>query len=351
VAIYHFSVKPIRRAQGRSATAAAAYRAAERVFDESSGETFDYTRKRGVEHTEIVLPSATARQDVNWARDRQQLWNAAEFAEKRKDARVAREYEVGLPHELKKAQRIELVQGFVAELANRYGVAVDFAIHKPHRAGDERNVHAHILTTTRQITATGLGAKAAIEWSDTDRARRGLGASKAELKAVRARWTAHANEYLKQQGIEARIDHRRLSEQGIEREATSHLGPSVSAMERRGIATEVGRRIAAQREAAARRRLELAAELGRIGQLEPQIGKALTTLDASLSTALKLRAQGQAISMLALRQQEAMENWLLYRIEQAEQALNAERRWAHGRERTENEPGRQAGGLEDDFSR
>ena len=123
MAIYHLTMKPVSRGMGRSATAASAYRSAELVHDFSSDEVFDYTRKRGVEHAEIVLPTAAVKQDINWARDRQALWNAAEMAEKRKDARVAREYEVALPHELTKSQRIELVREFAGELANRYNVA------------------------------------------------------------------------------------------------------------------------------------------------------------------------------------------------------------------------------------
>jgi ATP-dependent exoDNAse (exonuclease V) alpha subunit len=119
MAIYHLSVKPISRAGGRSATAAAAYRSGDLVHDLTSDEVFDYTRKRGVEHSEIVLPTAAARADINWARDREALWNAAEIAEVRKDARVAREYEVALPHELNRGQRVELVRAFSAELANR----------------------------------------------------------------------------------------------------------------------------------------------------------------------------------------------------------------------------------------
>ena len=111
MAIYHLSVKPVSRGAGRSATAAAAYRAAERVEDHTTGQVFDYTRKCGFEHAEIVLPLDVAKRDINWARDRQQLWNAAELAEKRKDARIAREYEVALPEELTKAQRLELKIG------------------------------------------------------------------------------------------------------------------------------------------------------------------------------------------------------------------------------------------------
>jgi ATP-dependent exoDNAse (exonuclease V) alpha subunit len=112
-----------------------------------------------VAHAEIMLPAAMAARDVHWARDRQQLWNAAEATEKRKDARVAREHEVALPHELTARQRVELVRGFATELANRYGVAVDFAIHRPHREGDLRTYHAHVLATTRALTPTGLGRK------------------------------------------------------------------------------------------------------------------------------------------------------------------------------------------------
>jgi hypothetical protein len=261
MAIYHLSVKPMSRKGGRSATAAIAYRSAEKIHDLTSDQVFDYTRKRGVEHTEIVLPTAAAKLDINWARDRQALWNAAEMAEKRKDARVAREYEVALPHELKAEQRVALVRAFAAELANRYGVAVDIAIHKPHRNGDERNHHAHIMTTTREITATGLGRKTDIELGDRDRGKKGLASAAEEIESIRARWGALTNEHLKEQQLEIRVDHRSLAAQGIEREPTSHLGPAVSGMERRGMDTEVGRRLEVERAEAVQQKLENAAEL------------------------------------------------------------------------------------------
>jgi ATP-dependent exoDNAse (exonuclease V) alpha subunit len=294
VAIYHLSTKPISRSQGRSATAAAAYRAGELVHDLTTDEVFDYTRKRGVEHAEIVLPTEAARLDINWARDRESLWNAAEIAEKRKDARVAREYEVALPHELSSAQRQGLVRAFSMELANRYGVAVDFAIHAPHREGDERNHHAHILTTTRRVLATGLGEKASIEWSDTDRARRGLGPSKVEVKAVRERWAVLTNEHLKERGIEARVDHRSLEAQGIDREPQSHLGPAVSGMERRGISTEVGKRISWEAELAAQKRLEAAAELGKLAREREQQQISFLDLSGDLKLAKEERLRSAA---------------------------------------------------------
>ena len=292
MAIYHLSTKPVSRGVGRSATAAAAYRSAERVEDLTTGEVFDYTRKRGVEHAEIVLPTEAARQDINWARDRTALWNAAERAEKRIDARVAREYELALPHELSKGQRVELVREFATEIANKYGVAVDFAIHKAHREGDERNSHAHVLTTTRSITATGLGAKTDIELGDRDRAKKGLGRAADEIKSIRGRWAELTNEHLQRHGIEARVDHRSLQEQGIERLPTTHVGPAVSGMERRGIETEVGNRIREEQRIDIQRRLEAAAELGRLEREKRQLSQSILVLDTDLAAAKSERDRG-----------------------------------------------------------
>jgi ATP-dependent exoDNAse (exonuclease V) alpha subunit len=303
MAIYHLSVKPVSRAGGRSATAAIAYRSAEKVHDLTTDEVFDYTRKRGVEHSEIVLPTEAAKQDINWARDRQALWNAAEMAEKRKDARVAREYEVALPHELKPGQRVELVRAFAGELANRYEVAVDFSIHAPHQSGDERNHHAHIMTTTREVTAIGLGAKASIEWSDTDRRKQGLEPAKSEVKSIRERWAALTNEHLQERGIEVRIDHRSLETQGIDREPTTHLGPAVSAMERRGIETEVGKRIEWQMQEAAQQRLERAAELGRLERETRDIAKQQLVLDGDIEAAQRERRSAPALDLEQIKSQ------------------------------------------------
>ena len=118
------------------------------------GITHDYSRREGVGHSEIVLPEAV---DAAWARDRSALWNAAERFETRTDARVAREFVIALPHELSEEARELLTREFAQDLANRYGAAVDFAIHAPGSQGDVRNHHAHLLMTTRQVTGEGLG--------------------------------------------------------------------------------------------------------------------------------------------------------------------------------------------------
>lgn len=313
MAIYHLSVKPISRSAGRSATAAAAYRSAEKIYDRTSGEVFDYTRKRGVEHSEIVLPASAAKRDIHWARDRQQLWNAAEVAENRKDARVAREYEVALPHELTKQQRLELTRRLATELANRFGCAVDFSIHKPHRDGDERNFHAHVMATTRVVEATGLGAKTEIEWKDTDRAKKGLPSARHEITAIREQWAMLANQALREANVPERIDHRTLEAQGIDREPTIHLGPSVSALQRRGIPTRVEKRIEWDAREIAQRRIEIAAELGRLATEQRETEQSLIALSTDVMAAKRDRDQGLS---MADRRQNAAERWKDYREQQ-----------------------------------
>jgi len=234
VAIYHCTTKPIARSAGRSAVAAAAYRSGSELIDERTGQVHDYTRKAGVADTVMVMPEGAS------AMTRNELWNAAEAAEKRKDARTAREWIVALPAELDAEQRKALVTTFAQGLAGRYGVAVDVAIHQPGADGDQRNHHAHVLCTTRKVGAQGLGDKAVLELSDKARRERGMGPAADEVKAVRAFWASIANRALEHAGLDERIDHRSLEAQGIDRAPTTHLGPVASEMERRGRASDRG---------------------------------------------------------------------------------------------------------------
>ena len=290
------------------------------MHDHTTGQAFDYRRKRGVEHREIVLPTEAAKQDIHWARDREALWNAAELAERRKDSRLAREYEVALPHELTKAQRLELTRAFAAEIANRYGVAVDFAMHAPHRRGDQRNYHAHLLATTRVIEPTGFGRKADIELGDRDRwQQHGLGPAKEEIRAIRAHWAELTNEKFQELGLPFRVDHRTLEAQGIEREPTVHLGPAVSAMERRGERSQVLERIAEQAKAHEQTRV---LEHARLERESRQIESAILDLSGDLAAALlerdrqrgatqaKTPAVGKSMTEL---QREGRAQWLAMR--------------------------------------
>ncbi|WP_283163093.1 MULTISPECIES: MobQ family relaxase [Pseudomonas chlororaphis group] len=236
--MYHATTKPIARSAGRSAVAAAAYRSGSELVDERTGLVHDYTRKGGVVSAEIIAPDGGSA-------ERGALWNAAELAENRKDSRTAREWIVALPAELDAGQRRELAVSFGAELARRYGVAVDVAIHEPDREGDNRNHHAHILTTTRRVSrgAAGelvMGDKSSIELADKKRRELGLGPAADEVKAIRQLWEQTANRALERAGSTERIDARSLKDQGIDREATTHLGPVASEMERRGRISDRG---------------------------------------------------------------------------------------------------------------
>ena len=231
MAIYHCSIKPISRGAGQSIVAAAAYRHACKLEDSRTGEVFDYSRKQGLESSILYFPSGV---NPTWAQDRGELWNAAESAEKRKDARLGRELVLALPAELSPEQRCELVGEIARHLANRYGLAVDVAIHQPSRHGDERNHHVHILMSSRRITQDGFGAKAR-ELDDKT-------SGPQEVESIRATWAGMANRALERAKQYVRIDHRSLKAQEIRRQPTVHLGVAASAMERRGITTRLGDR-------------------------------------------------------------------------------------------------------------
>lgn len=226
MAIYHLSVKTFSRSKGQSATAAVAYRAGARIECEQEGRTHDYTRKAGVLHSEIFLPADAP----SWAADRQQLWNKAEEAETRKNSTVAREFEVALPNELDEQQRIELVQDFARQIVERHGCAVDAHLHDDDSRRTKQNHHAHIMLTTRKLEQDGFTKKT----RELDEKKSG------EVVYWREQWAKTTNEHLRDNGIDKRIDHRSLKDQGLEREPTIKMGVNASALERKGIKTERG---------------------------------------------------------------------------------------------------------------
>lgn len=238
MAIYHLSTKPVSRSSGRSAVASAAYRCAVLLVNHRDGLVHDFTRKEGVEHIEIVLPDGLS---VDWAFDRSALWNAAEFAEKRKDARVAREFEIALPHELSPEGRLKAARAFAQDLANRYGAAVDFAIHSPSEHGDIRNHHAHVLMTTRQLGRTRLGEKTYLEHKNARLLANGMATTDVQLRDIRQAWEGIANRQLQREGLDVRIDHRSHVERGLELSPTEHMGVHASQMQQQGMAVERGR--------------------------------------------------------------------------------------------------------------
>jgi ATP-dependent exoDNAse (exonuclease V) alpha subunit len=267
-------------------------------------------------HKEIMLPSEFAADDVAWAKDRANLWNTAESAETRINARVAREYLVALPAELPHEHRVNLVRGFSRELVERYRFAVDVAIHAPRDfpGSDPRNFHAHLLATTREVTTAGLGAKTTVEWSDTNRRAMGLSSGVNELRHVRQRWAEVANEALREAHVSARIDHRTLQAQGIDREPTPHIPRAAFEMERLGHRSVVAERIREEYQARVELRLQRSAQPAAAAAEPKNIEE---TQRQSVENWLRLREAQPKLSA-AEHQQQSIENWRRWREEKAQ---------------------------------
>lgn len=230
MAIYHLRATMISRSAGRSATAAAAYRSADRIHDQRTGLSFDYRARSGVEHVEILAPERSP----EWVQDRAALWNAVELAETRKNSQVAREIRVALPAELDRNERIALVRDFCQRSFVDRGMVADIALHAPGREGDERNHHAHILLTTREIGPEGFTAKNR-DWN-----------AKELLEDWREAWARDSNHALERCGHEARIDHRTLEaqrEEALERSVQAReRGDEAEALRETVRAVELDRR-------------------------------------------------------------------------------------------------------------
>ena len=231
MAIYHLSAKIVSRKEGRSVVAAAAYRAGAELYDHHIGQTFDYTRKAGVAHTEILAPA----ESPSWIHDRESLWNTVEDVERRKDAQLAREIEIGLPVELTKQRQVELTRDFAQRTFVSKGMVADIALHRDNR----ENPHAHLLLTFRDLTPQGFGAKRR-DWN-----------AREELMKWREQWAEVTNEHLLRAGLEIRIDHRTLEAQGIDLLPGRKLGLSAERQRHPDLPRSLAERIAEQHEIAA----------------------------------------------------------------------------------------------------
>jgi Ti-type conjugative transfer relaxase TraA len=228
MAIYHLHVKVIGRKSGSSAVASAAYRSGSRLRDERLDRSHDFSSKRGVVHSEVLLPENAPEA---W-RDRERLWNDVEAFEVRKDAQLAREVEFSLPREMTQAQGIELARDFVRDEFVDRGMIADLNVHWDIGEDGMPKPHAHVMLTMRAVDENGFGQKVR-DWNRTEMVER-----------WRERWAELANERLAELDIDARIDHCSLEAQGIALEPQNQIGASAHRIEDRGIE---GERIEADR--------------------------------------------------------------------------------------------------------
>lgn len=230
MAIYHVDVQSVRRGAGRSATAMAAYVTGGRVNDERTGRVSDYTRRRGVERVGTV----------GWQGSCAELWNRAEMSESHPRAITGRTAIVALPAELDHGERIRCAEEISEQIGARWGVAVTFAVHAPDEDGDGRNHHAHILWSSRRVSAEGAFGRKTRELDD-------VRTSRGEITWLRRTVAETINHHLAVRGVERRLDSRSLRQRWLAGEISQdeaiprhHLGPRASTLERRGIPTDRG---------------------------------------------------------------------------------------------------------------
>jgi len=248
-AIYHLSIKIIKRTAAKSAVGAAAYRAGEKLLNDYDGLTHDYTRKSGVIHKEIMLPDHAPPEYA----DRRTLWNAVEAVEKNKNAQLAREIEIALPKELSQEENIELAKEYVKKNFVNHGMVADVCFHDR----EDGNPHVHVMLTMRPLKEDG-------SWDDKQRKEYMLDGNgekiydmkkrqykcksiattdwndRANSEIWREAWADEVNAFLLQKNIETRIDHLSYKRQGVDKIPTIHMGAAASEMERNGILTEKG---------------------------------------------------------------------------------------------------------------
>jgi MobA/MobL family len=233
MATFHLHGQVIKRSDGRSVVNAAAYRAGEALYDRRLGKEFDYTRKADVEESIILAPTHAA----TWMFDRELLWNAVEEAERRLNSQLAREFDIAIPIELArknpKAAK-KAVLRWATEMFLSQGLVIDISFHDMKK----RNPHAHVMVTMRRVhphaAEFDVGSRHAFETHKAKELN-----DRGYMDFWRECWAEIANEALAAEGIDARIDHRTLIEQGItDREPGIHVGPNANAMAARGIGAD-----------------------------------------------------------------------------------------------------------------
>ncbi len=249
---YHFHITQIKRSKGQSAVACAAYRSGEKLYCDYYGEVSDYTRKRGIIHSEILLP-AHAPPEYS---DRQTLWNSVEKAEPHPKAQLAYSFDIALQNEFSVEENIALArQILLDEFVNR-GMICDFAVHLPDRKDGIQNPHFHVLCPMRPLDDNGKwGAKQRRVYRFNEKGNQILDkdsqplfnavpttdwGSPETLEHWRKVWCDLCNSKFAEKGLDERIDYRSYKRQDVELLPTVHEGPTVRAMEKRGIQTEKG---------------------------------------------------------------------------------------------------------------
>lgn len=253
MALYHFNVTQVSRGAGQTAVSAAAYRSGEKLHDYYYDKDPDYRRKGGVLYTEILLPAHAPQRLA----DRETLWNELEVVEKHPQAQLCYSFNAALQNEFTYEENLELARRFVMENFVARGMIVDLAIHDPDK-GEEGipNPHFHVLSPIRPLKEDGTwGYKQRREYlTDENGEPLKRDDGKEAFNAVsttdwgepetllewRKNWADLVNQKFEEKGLPERIDHRSNEERGLDEIPSIHEGPTVRAMEKKGIRTDKG---------------------------------------------------------------------------------------------------------------
>ena len=246
----HFDIRVLQRSEGQSAVAAAAYQSGDKLYSQYDKKIKSYDSKEGIAHTKIMLPPNAPREYA----DRNTLWNAVEEIENQWNSQLARRFHLIIPREIPPEQYVPLVRDYCHEYFVSKGMIADIAIHDPHPPG--HNPHAHVLVTMRAMDEKGRWLPKARKVYDLDENRERIRLPSGNWKSHkentvdwnerkygmiwRMGWQDFQNKYLEANGRPERVDLRSYKAQGVDKIPTAHMGPAVTAMERRGIKTDIG---------------------------------------------------------------------------------------------------------------
>lgn len=197
MAIFHLEFKIVKRSEGMSSCRKAAYHARCKITDDRTGNTYDFSHRKDLSHHQILAPASAPSHIIESSTA---LWNEVERIERQKDGQTARYFDVAIPCELSKPDKIKLVVEYCQKNFVDKGMIADIAFHDL----DGKNPHAHVMLTLKPITAQGFTKKER-NWND-----------KKNVLLWREAWSALTNSYLEASGASERIDHRSIDAQHIE---------------------------------------------------------------------------------------------------------------------------------------
>ncbi|EAP8542281.1 TPA_asm: conjugal transfer protein [Salmonella enterica subsp. enterica] len=194
MAIFHLDFKIVKRSEGMTSVAKAAYHARTRITDDRIGQVFDFSHRTDL-HGHIILAPVSAPSHI--VESSSALWNEVERVERQNNGQTARYFDVAIPVELNNDDKKKLVAEYCQKNFVDKGMIADIAFHDL----DGKNPHAHVMLTLKTITAAGFGKKDR-SWND-----------KKIMIQWRESWATMSNCYLEAAGSEERIDHRSLRTQ------------------------------------------------------------------------------------------------------------------------------------------